>query len=101
MTIRVPALMRMACRRRVGSRSATRTGTRKSARVSPRSAAVERSSRGIAIVIETPEGGYPNGGGLRAESSIHHPRRGRRAGVGPYSYPTARTIETLLARRAG
>ena len=55
-TTRAPATISAICRTRVGVRSATATGTRKSARVMPRSAAVLRSSRGRAIVKRDSEG---------------------------------------------
>src|SRR4029078_4097932 len=53
-----PTAISRMCRARALRRSAIGMGTRKSARVSPRSAAVVRSSRGIAIVIWTPVGGH-------------------------------------------
>src|SRR3954452_18517985 len=53
-----PAAMRRMCRTLALSRSPTGMGTRKSASVSPRSAAVVRSSLGMAIVIGTPVAGH-------------------------------------------
>ena len=58
--------------------------------VRPRSAAVERSSLGIAIVIWTPRSGVTRAVTDAAESSSSR-----------HSYWTARTIDSRLARRAG
>ena len=84
-----PVAIRMLSRTRVLSRSATVIGTRKSAMVRPRSAAVERSSLGMAIVIWAPRSGV-----TRAVT-------GRPILAGRQSYWTARTIDRRLAMRAG
>src|SRR6187200_2552791 len=64
-----PEATRMVSRTLVFRRSATVTGTRKSAMVRPRSAAVERSKRGMAIVIWAPRSGGHASGDRPADSS--------------------------------
>src|SRR6476660_8686899 len=64
-----PEATRRLSRTLVFSRSATVTGTRKSAMVRPRSAAVERSKRGRAIVIWAPRVGGHATGDRPADSS--------------------------------
>src|SRR5918994_6420208 len=66
---RAPVAIRKLSRTLVSSRSATVIGTRKSAMVRPRSAAVERSSLGMAIVIGAPRWGVTRRGDRRADSS--------------------------------
>ena len=79
------------CRTRALSRSATRMGTRKSARVRPRSAAVRAVEPGDRDRhLDSGAEGHDLGATDGAESSI-----------GTHSYWTARTMDSRLAMRAG
>src|SRR3954447_16165034 len=88
-----PAAMRRMCRTLALRRSPTGMGTRKSASVSPRSAAVVRSSLGMAIVIGTPVEGHD----LRdhaAESSI-----GSLEGAAPHERELAGDTRGICRRK--
>src|SRR3954452_2001928 len=88
-----PAAMRRMCRTRALRRSPTGMGTRKTASVSPRSAAVVRSSLGMAIVIGTPvEGHYVSD--HAAESSI-----GSLEVDGPHDRELAGDTRRILRRK--